>query len=84
LRITGSGAPMLAIEAWSIGLQAEVIGERIAPDIAYVARLGLAADPASAPARPLYLKAPDAKPQQAPAIERAEEQDEAEAPGLPP
>jgi hypothetical protein len=74
----------MAIEAWSIGLQAEVIGERIAPDIAYVARLGLAADPASAPARPLYLKAPDAKPQQAPAIERAEEQDEAEAPGLPP
>jgi tRNA threonylcarbamoyl adenosine modification protein YeaZ len=83
LRLTGSGAPMLAIEAWSMGLQAEVVGERIAPDIAYVARLGLAADPASAPARPLYLKAPDARPQQAPAIERAEERAE-EAPGLPP
>jgi tRNA threonylcarbamoyl adenosine modification protein YeaZ len=83
LRLTGSGAPMLAIEAWSMGLQAEVIGERIAPDIAYVARLGLAADPASAPARPLYLKAPDARPQQMPAIERAEERGE-EAPGLPP
>jgi tRNA threonylcarbamoyl adenosine modification protein YeaZ len=82
LLITGSGAPMLAIEAWSMGLQAEVAGERIAPDIAYVARLGLAADPGSAPARPLYLKAPDAKPQPAPAIERAE-QGEAEAPGLP-
>ena len=76
LRITGSGAPMLAIEAWSMGLKAEVLGERIAPDIAYVARLGIAADPASAPARPLYLKAPEAKPQQAPVIERAAEQGE--------
>ena len=84
LRITGSGAPMLAIEAWSMGLKAEVVGERIAPDIAHVARLGLAADPASAPARPLYLKAPDAKPQKAPAIERAVEEDEEQAPRLPP
>src|ERR1700744_5630323 len=46
-RITGSGAPMLAIEAWSMGLKAEVVGERIAPDIAYVARLGVGAGPAS-------------------------------------
>jgi tRNA threonylcarbamoyladenosine biosynthesis protein TsaB len=84
LRITGSGAPMLAIEAWSMGLKAEVVGERIAPDIAYVARLGLAADPASAPARPLYLKAPVAKPQKAPAIERAVEEDEEQSPRLPP
>ncbi|GAC1335440.1 MAG: tRNA (adenosine(37)-N6)-threonylcarbamoyltransferase complex dimerization subunit type 1 TsaB [Beijerinckiaceae bacterium] len=71
LRITGSGAAMLAIEAWSMGLQADVTGERIAPDIAYVARLGLAADPESAPPRPLYLKAPDAKPQTTPAIQQA-------------
>jgi tRNA threonylcarbamoyl adenosine modification protein YeaZ len=83
LRITGSGAPMLAIEAWSMGLQAEVVGERIAPDIAYVARLGVAADPASAPPRPLYLKSPDAKPQKAPMIERAEE-GEADSPAPPP
>jgi tRNA threonylcarbamoyladenosine biosynthesis protein TsaB len=83
---------MLAIEAWSTGLKAEVVGERIAPDIAYVARLGLAADPASAPPRPLYLKAPDAKPQQAPLIERAAEEppeegppaEEDSAPSLPP
>jgi tRNA threonylcarbamoyl adenosine modification protein YeaZ len=84
LRITGSGAPMLAIEAWSMGLKAEVVGERIAPDIAYVARLGLAADPASAPARPLYLKAPDAKPHKANAIERAAEEEEKQVPGQPP
>ena len=72
-----------------MGLKAEVVGERIAPDIAYVARLGLAADPASAPPRPLYLKQPYAKPQEAAAIERAKEQGEEErgeeeAPGLPP
>ncbi len=63
LRLAGSGAPLLAIEAWSHGLAAEIAGNRITPDIAFVARLGLLADPASAPPRPLYLKAPDAKPQ---------------------
>ena len=66
-----------------MGLKAEVVGERIAPDIAYVARLGLAADPASAPARPLYLKPPDAKPQKASAIARAGEEED-QAPGLAP
>jgi tRNA threonylcarbamoyl adenosine modification protein YeaZ len=65
VRLAGSGAPMLAIEAWSIGNAAEVAGATTAPDIAFVARLGLLADPALAPARPLYLKPPDAKPQQA-------------------
>jgi tRNA threonylcarbamoyladenosine biosynthesis protein TsaB len=34
-----------------------------APDIAWVAWLGAAASPNSAPARPFYLRAPDAKPQ---------------------
>ena len=62
LRLAGSGAPLLAIEAWSRGIEAEIVGDRIAPEIAFVARLGLLADPASAPPRPLYLKAPDAKP----------------------
>lgn len=62
-RLTGSGAPLLAIEAWGRGAPAEIVGERIIPDITFVARLGLLADPATAPARPLYLKAPDAKPQ---------------------
>jgi len=66
LRLAGSGAPILAIEAWQRGIAAEIVGDRIAPDINYVARLGLLANPASAPPRPLYLKAPDAKPQVAP------------------
>lgn len=62
VRLVGSAAPMLAIEAWSAGLAAEVVGDLV-PDILFVAKLGLLADPRSAPARPLYLKAPDAKPQ---------------------
>ena len=68
LRLAGSGAPILAIEAWTRGLNAEIVGDRITPDIAYVARLGLLADPKSAPPRPLYLKAPDAKPRAAPVL----------------
>jgi tRNA threonylcarbamoyl adenosine modification protein YeaZ len=70
LRLTGSGAPMMAIEAWSMGIVAEVAGELIAPDIAIIARLGAFAEPANAPPRPLYLKRPDAKPQHDKQIER--------------
>ncbi|MGO4619155.1 tRNA (adenosine(37)-N6)-threonylcarbamoyltransferase complex dimerization subunit type 1 TsaB [Ensifer sp. 2YAB10] len=40
-------------------------------DIAFVATLGAAADPASAKPRPLYLRGPDAKPQAGFAIARA-------------
>jgi tRNA threonylcarbamoyladenosine biosynthesis protein TsaB len=63
VRLVGSGAPMLAIEAWSVGLGVEIVGDVLAPDIAVVAKLGFLADPRSAPPRPLYLKAADAKPQ---------------------
>jgi tRNA threonylcarbamoyladenosine biosynthesis protein TsaB len=62
LRLVGSGASMMAIEAWSAGMEADVIGDGASPDISFVARLGLLADPEQAPARPYYLKAPDAKP----------------------
>jgi tRNA threonylcarbamoyladenosine biosynthesis protein TsaB len=61
IRLTGSGAPMLAIEASAAGRVVELAGEGSAPEIIYVAKLGLLADPLI-PARPLYLKAPDAKP----------------------
>jgi tRNA threonylcarbamoyladenosine biosynthesis protein TsaB len=62
LKLVGSGAPLLAKEARGTGVSAEIANGAAAPDIAFVARLGLAANPESAPARPLYLKAPDAKP----------------------
>ena len=38
------------------------IDQQSAPDIAWVAWLGAAVDPESSPARPYYLRAPDAKP----------------------
>lgn len=62
LRLVGSGAPMLAIEAWSRGLNADVDAKATVPDIALVARLGALADPDPGGPRPLYLKPPDARP----------------------
>ncbi|MCO5090482.1 tRNA (adenosine(37)-N6)-threonylcarbamoyltransferase complex dimerization subunit type 1 TsaB [Bosea sp. (in: a-proteobacteria)] len=61
--LVGSSALAVANEAWAIGLDALVIDDARAPDIAWVARLGLIADPESAPPRPLYLKAPETTPQ---------------------
>jgi tRNA threonylcarbamoyladenosine biosynthesis protein TsaB len=65
------GAPLL------VGNAAKILGDRWpasapppvlidpqpAPDIGWVAWVGAAVDPNSAPARPYYLRAPDAKPQ---------------------
>jgi tRNA threonylcarbamoyl adenosine modification protein YeaZ len=62
VRLVGSGALLLKQEAAKIGLEINVVNASPAPDIVAVARLGLAADPVHAPARPLYLKAPDVKP----------------------
>jgi tRNA threonylcarbamoyladenosine biosynthesis protein TsaB len=63
--LTGSGAPIVAAEAHSAGMTVEICGDAVVPDIVYVARIGLLADPEVAPARPLYLKAPDAQPMDA-------------------
>lgn len=65
VRFVGSGAPIMAIEAWSMGLRAEAVPDTVTPDITYIARLGLLADPARSPARPLYLRPVDATPQRA-------------------
>jgi len=61
--LAGSGAPMVAAEARASGIDAVVSEASLAPDILWVARLGLVADPAQALPKPLYLRAPDAKPQ---------------------
>ncbi|MGN6097353.1 MAG: tRNA (adenosine(37)-N6)-threonylcarbamoyltransferase complex dimerization subunit type 1 TsaB [Bosea sp. (in: a-proteobacteria)] len=61
--LVGSAALAVANEAWAIGLDAVVVDGARAPDIAWVARLGLIADPQSAPPRPLYLTAPETTPQ---------------------
>jgi tRNA threonylcarbamoyladenosine biosynthesis protein TsaB len=60
--LTGSGAPHLAAALAERGVDARVAGVA-GPDIAAVASLGLVADPAQALARPLYLRGPDARPQ---------------------
>jgi tRNA threonylcarbamoyl adenosine modification protein YeaZ len=61
--LVGSAAMAVANEAWAIGLDALVLDEAKAPDVTWVARLGLIADPEEAPPRPLYLKAPETTPQ---------------------
>jgi tRNA threonylcarbamoyladenosine biosynthesis protein TsaB len=71
VRVVGSGALLLKEEAAKIGYEITVANSAPAPEIAAVARLGLAADPANAPTRPLYLKAPDVKPTLNQALPRA-------------
>lgn len=61
LRLTGSAAAAVADEAKALGVPVDFAESLPAPDIAFVARLGLIADPRAAPPRPLYLKSPDAK-----------------------
>ena len=60
--LVGNAASILA-ERWPADAPPPVkIDQQAAPDIAWVAWLGAAVDPESAPARPYYLRAPDAKP----------------------
>jgi tRNA threonylcarbamoyladenosine biosynthesis protein TsaB len=71
-RLVGNAASLLA-EHWPSELPFPVqVEARTAPEIAWVGWLGAAAQVDKSPARPLYLRAPDAKPQTAaPAIDRA-------------
>lgn len=57
--LTGPGAPLVAIEAWSLGRKAEVGGDTVSAPIDFVARLGAIADRQESPANPFYLKAAD-------------------------
>ena len=62
--LVGNAAAMLA-ERWPADAAAPVqVDTQAAPDIAWVGWLGAAVTPDSAPARPYYLRAPDARPQQ--------------------
>lgn len=64
-RIIGSGAPLLAKEWPKDAEPPLLVDARSAPDIAWVARLGAAAAEGYGPPKPLYLRAPDAQPQDA-------------------
>ena len=68
--LAGSGAAMVAQEARGVGIDAHVPPDSALPDLAWVARIGMAADPADALAKPLYLAAPDARPQDASRLAR--------------
>jgi len=62
-RLVGTAANVLAA-AWPAGEQAPSAIEQLpAPDIGWVARLGAAAVESASPPKPLYLRAPDAQPQ---------------------
>jgi tRNA threonylcarbamoyladenosine biosynthesis protein TsaB len=61
-RVVGSAARELAA-IWPHGPEQPLsVEQRAAPDIDWIARLGVAAD-GYGPPKPLYLRAPDAQPQ---------------------
>jgi tRNA threonylcarbamoyladenosine biosynthesis protein TsaB len=78
LRVAATGAPRLAGNAaamlaagWPLGARApRAVDQRPAPDIDWVARLGALAADTQAPVKPLYLRAPDAQPQDASQLAR--------------
>jgi hypothetical protein len=71
-RFTGNAAGLLVEAAQRAGLEFDVSEAAPYPDILAVARIGLAADPAASPPRPLYVKPPDAHPAATGGIARAE------------
>jgi tRNA threonylcarbamoyladenosine biosynthesis protein TsaB len=69
-RIVGSGAELIA-RHWPKNEPAPVLVEQLgAPDIGWIARLGAAAADGHGPPKPLYLRAPDAQPQDAARLPR--------------
>lgn len=64
VRFTGPAAALLASK-WprSTGTAPVSVDVRTKPSIEWVARLGVLAEPIRAPAKPLYLRAPDVTPQ---------------------
>ena len=69
-RIVGSAADLVAA-AWPKGAEPPLlVDQRGAPDIGWIARLGAAATDSYGPPKPLYLRAPDAQPQDAARLPR--------------
>jgi tRNA threonylcarbamoyladenosine biosynthesis protein TsaB len=70
VRIVGSAANKMAA-AWPKGAEPVLsIEQRAAPDIEWIARLGAAATDDHSPPKPLYLREPDAQPQDAARLPR--------------
>jgi tRNA threonylcarbamoyl adenosine modification protein YeaZ len=69
-RVVGSGANLIAA-AWPKTEPPPALVEQLAaPDIGWIARLGAAAAEGQGPPKPLYLRAPDAQPQDAARLPR--------------
>jgi tRNA threonylcarbamoyladenosine biosynthesis protein TsaB len=64
-RLVGSAAQVVAGALSESGAVAVSVEPRLAPDIAWVARLGALSAEGAAPPVPQYLRAPDAQPQYA-------------------
>lgn len=72
LHLVGNAANILA-ERWPADAAPPFrVDQQSAPDIAWVAWLGAAIAPESSPARPYYLRAPDAKPPKDPLLGAAQ------------
>jgi tRNA threonylcarbamoyladenosine biosynthesis protein TsaB len=69
-RVVGSAADSLAAAWPKAADQPLLVEQRGAPDIGWIARLGAAAVDGYGPPRPLYLRAPDAQPQDAARLPR--------------
>ena len=63
LRVVGNAARIVADRWPAEAVQPASVDQQAAPDIAWVAWLGAAADPEASRPRPLYLRPVDAKPQ---------------------
>ena len=70
IRIVGTGATMLAVAWPSREPPPMLVDESRAPDIVWVGRLAVAADDTTKEPKPLYLRAPDAQPQDAARLPR--------------
>jgi len=70
VRIVGTGATMLAAAWPPREPMPTVVDDRRAPDIVWVGRLAVAADEGAGEPKPLYLRAPDAQPQDAARLPR--------------
>src|SRR5919198_1703266 len=64
-RIVGSAAELIAAAWPKTEPPPTTVDQRAAPDIGWIARLAAAADEGHGSPKPLYLRAPDAKPQDA-------------------
>jgi tRNA threonylcarbamoyladenosine biosynthesis protein TsaB len=69
--LVGNAAKILADRWPAQALPPFKIDPQPAPDIAWVAWLGAAVSPNTAPARPFYLRAPDAKPSSKDPLQKA-------------